>query len=205
MQGTHKCQGQARPQVSDQSSHQAGKTQALEPEGSRKSWWIGQTGYLEADRLAAETREEVGWLLGQDIPGRPWEAGATREMGGKQQVWLRGGLAPGRAGWGEVRRLGRAALRAGVAHQDIRKDRDPGRGAGKGVKDPGRSSMGASPCALDRGLQSPAGRPGVPQSPRRPQGPVRWPTASCPFRLEPGRPTLGRVLSQSEGLTRNKA
>lgn len=103
MQGTHKCQGQARPQVSDQSSHQAGKTQALEPEGSRKSWWIGQTGYLEADRLAAETREEVGWLLGQDIPGRPWEAGATREMGGKQQVW------PAAAGWAGPRegRLGR--------------------------------------------------------------------------------------------------
>lgn len=104
MQGTHKCQGQVRPRVSDQSSHWEERTQALEPEGSRKSRWIRQTGCLEAGRLAAETREEVGWLLGQDIPGRwqpeKWEGNSSP---GQR---LRGGLAPGRARLGRGQEAG---------------------------------------------------------------------------------------------------
>lgn len=154
----------------------------------RRPWSLrdpGRAGGL--DRLAAW--KQVVW---QQRPGRKWGGcwARTSQADGSQRNgrgtavlasgcgvgWPQGGL-----GWGEVRRLGRAALRAGVARQDVREDRDPGRGAGKGVRDPGRSSMGASPCALDRGLQSPAGRPGVPQSPRCPQGPVGWPTASCLF------------------------
>jgi len=142
---------------------------------------VDWTDWLPGSRSSSSRGQEgSGEPVARTSQADPERRGQPEKWEGESRPgwWLGDGLALGRARLGWVSRLGRAALRAGVARQDVREDGDPGRGAGRGVRDRSRPILGASPCALDQGLLRLAGRQGALQSPRLPQGPVGWPTAS---------------------------